>query len=82
MCLHNWLRQQTSPIPYIQSDLVDTENGDGTVSTGSWRNDMTDNITSLKTNSFNSTKKAKEVRDTFANYFNSDGAVPWQMERI
>lgn len=72
--LHNFLRKSGSP--YNRSDLFDIED-----------NTIDDIIpatafTALEARSGNTSNDAKSVRDSYVSYFNGEGSVSWQNERI
>ena len=76
--LHNYLRSKV-PAKYTPPGSFDREVVEtGEVEQGNWRNEGSLHRLPLnKANRCNIT--AKEIRDNFANYFNSaDGKVPWQ----
>lgn len=78
--LHNYLRKsKTSKSIYSPHGTFDTETDDG-FQAGSWRNEE-DNLSSLlplRKVARNAGVQAKSVRDIFAEYFKTNGAVPWQ----
>ena len=78
--LHNFLRQR-SPENYSPPRSFDTKNfADGTVQDGEWRIrvEAARMQPLFGTRDNNYTINAKEVRDRYCAYFNSDaGAVPW-----
>lgn len=78
--LHNYLRRsKASRSLYSPNGSFDTEI-DGEFQAGSWRNED-NNLTSmhpLRKIARKSGVDAKNVRDTFAEYFKTCGAVPWQ----
>ncbi|XP_044588533.1 putative nuclease HARBI1 [Cotesia glomerata] len=82
ICLHNWLRKHDEDDIYIPPNLVDQEGPNGIIP-GSWRHEV--NFSALKDrpvqgNNFSS-RSAIAVRDDFCEYFNAEGAVPWQYSR-
>lgn len=78
--LHNYLRKsRTSTSLYSPKGAFDTE-ADGEFQAGSWRNEQAD-ITSmfpLRKVARKAGVDAKHVRNAFAEYFKTNGAVPWQ----
>lgn len=73
--LHNYLRQKKT---YAFFELVDKQSTiSGEITEGIWRKNVTLNDLEC-TNSKNSTNKSKEIRNAFKEYFNNEGAVPWQ----
>jgi hypothetical protein len=80
--LHNLLRVRAST---DLQGLADTENEiSGTITPGSWRqlssNESWQRL--MCDNNRRSTDYANEVRDEFCQYFNNEGAVPWQNNMI
>lgn len=79
--LHNFLRKsKTSRSIYNPVGTFDNDKGDAIVQSGSWRNDQ-EGVTSIKPikNIPRRTSiSAKAVRDNFAEFFKTNGAVPWQ----
>lgn len=81
--LHNWLRKTTSTCIY--QGCVDEEDFEsGTISYGSWRREVSGACVSdlVSNQGRNYSKKAAEMRNHLAEWFMSDGAVPWQMNMI
>jgi len=82
--LHNFLTKAEPK--YSEEGYGDRFNANGTVTLGQWRNELSE--TDRKSCCFkdvapkagqNSSRKAKDVRDTFKKYFNEEaGSVPWQ----
>lgn len=80
VCLHNFLRQSpTSHNLYTPNGTFDMEEA-GQVIPGSWRNadDGSTGLQNLKKVPRKSSQSAELIRDTFAKYFSSNGAVLWQ----
>lgn len=78
--LHNFLRRsKQSRSLYNPPGTFDTEN-EGEVRPGSWRNDPEGHtsLLSLRNIPIRAPLSAKAIRDTFAEYFVTDGAVAWQ----
>lgn len=73
--LHNFLRKKQS---YRFADLIDREDtNSGDFFSGTWRENI--DLKALEyTQIRNSSNKAKENRDNFAEYFMNKGAVSWQ----
>lgn len=73
--LHNFLRKKKT---YAFSESIDRESTvSGDLTSGTWRKNV--NINALESTQLrNSSSKAKEVRDEFAEYFSNEGAVSWQ----
>ena len=85
LCLHNYLRLIMSA-QYIPKGFADCKNGSGEIIAGYWRkivpNDS-NGLAQLKkyTNKYGSS--AKEIREIFERYSNSDeGSLPWQLNYI
>lgn len=78
--LHNFLRRsKSSSSRYCPPGTFDLEK-DGEILPGSWRKEQ-NNIASLlpmRNVPRRSSNDAKNVRELFADYFISNGAVPWQ----
>ena len=84
--LHNFL--STNDPQYAEATFGDRLNSNGNITPGQWRNEMSQSTSTCfkdlapKSGS-NSSQSAKEVRDTFKRYFNSEqGSVPWQDEIV
>lgn len=79
--LHNWLRHTSST--YITPNFVDRENSITGHSEGMF-NDVNMRAFQLlrPAQPSSSPKTAVEIRDDFANYFATDGAVTWQERMI
>lgn len=80
VCLHNWLIMQQED--YLSPGLVDTEQEDGSIVPGEWRNDSNTCFGNFNTGTYNATEKAKNIRNAFADYFVNEGSVPWQLNKI
>lgn len=79
ICLHNWLRRQDEDNSYIPVNINDP--------------DISNSISlEVKNNSAlrdgecrginNSSRSAIIIRDEFCDFFNVEGAVPWQYNRV
>ena len=55
---------------------MDTENVEGQVQMGSWRQDG--ELLPLQSRVGRTSDEGQAVRQTFTNYFNTEGVVPWQ----
>lgn len=82
ICLHNWLRlQDVEENQYVPSSMIDQDGPNGFIP-GSWRKhteaSALRDITKCGTN--NSSRQAKRIREEFCQYFNNEGAVPWQFD--
>ena len=74
--LHNYLRRNHEAL-YTPVTSLDRENiSDVTVTTGSWRDDT--QMMALQRLRRNTTDEAKNIRKEFTQYFNEEGALPWQ----
>ena len=74
--LHNYLRREHESF-YTPVESFDKENiADGTVSPGVWQGDR--QLLPMQRFLRNSTAEAKHTRKKFMEYFNEEGAVPWQ----
>lgn len=80
--LHNFLRRsKTSRSLYCPQGILDNETLDGNIIPGSWRSVIRGDtgLQNLSHRARKSTFEAKEVRNEFMRYFQSDkGSVPWQ----
>jgi len=78
--LHNFLRKsRSSSSKYLPRNTLDIENDDQLI-LDSWRNEQ-NYITSMvpiRKVPRKSGDEAKMIRDTFAEYFKTNGKVPWQ----
>ncbi|XP_044583990.1 protein ALP1-like [Cotesia glomerata] len=82
ICLHNWLRKRDEDNNYIQENMVDCHGENGFVP-GLWRDEV-GNHSALQDarihgNNFSS-RAAVTIRNEFCDYFNAEGAVPWQYD--
>lgn len=86
--LHNWLRKQdlTRREIFITPDMVDRERNDGSIISGTWRSMIESNNTALQNIATCSThiysREAGNIRNKFTEYFNEEGAIPWQFVQI
>lgn len=83
VCLHNWLcLQDIGKDQYVLPSMIDQDDLNNDIIPGSWRkcieNSALCDVTKCGTN--NSRSLAKEIREEFCKYFNSEGAVPWQFD--
>lgn len=91
LVLHNYLRcdfsedDSTSRL-YIPSEFVDSENLDGSVTPGTWRNEAQNitGVTDIRRLGANMhARNVADIRDNFAKFFVSPaGAVPWQHRMV
>lgn len=80
--LHNFLRTKSSSA-YMPRDTVDTEDFDmGRIIEGTWRDETNGLRSVLRVGPHQQTKKAKEKREAYKNYFVNEGAVDWQQHMI
>lgn len=80
--LHNYLRKSFSANRYCPAGLVDSDNH-GIITPGSWRQEAPGSSLQplqVPPNGHKASTKAKEVRDTFKEYFFNEGAVDWQWD--
>jgi len=80
VCLHNWLRKQDIGVnQYVDETLINRNRLDEFVSE-SWRKDIEDSALrdTITCGNNNSTRNAIKIRENFCNYFNTEGAIPWQ----
>lgn len=73
--LHNFLRRK-SPSTYTPDETFDTENHETGMITPGLRSEFIFDIENGHNRQ--SSKEAKQIRVDFENYFNGEGAVPWQ----
>jgi len=84
ICIHNWLRKQdVDKNEYISADMIDCDEPNGFIP-GNWRKEMDSNhalrdLGNCGTN--NSSRAAMNIRNEFCDYFNGEGAIPWQYLR-
>ena len=85
VCLHNYLKQTDSAC-YVPTGSVNSEDSSGSIVEGSWRSTVSREQSSfqpIRTAGSNFNNNAKEIRDTFKEYFNSkSGSVPWQVKNV
>lgn len=80
--LHNWLRK-TTPSAYTPRGSVDIEDIDtGEILYGYWRQvtSATERLEMHGSNNYS--REAAGIRNGYADYFMTSGAVPWQMDAI
>ncbi|XP_018366720.1 PREDICTED: uncharacterized protein LOC108763518 [Trachymyrmex cornetzi] len=83
ICLHNWLRlQDVEDNQYVSPSMIDQDDPNGLIP-GSWRkcieNSALRDITKCGTNT--SSRQARQIREEFCQYFNNEGAIPWQFDQ-
>lgn len=83
VCLHNYIRIQDIGVnEYVTENMIDQDGSDGSIE-GSWRRNIDDNsalqeIGRCDTN--NTSRVAAKIRNNFCEYFNSEGAIYWQIK--
>jgi len=85
LILHNYLRKSPSRNIYCPQGLIDSESDSGEVTNGLWRQDSPlDSFLplSVPVNGHNASNYAKQVRDSFKDFFVNEGAVEWQWRMI
>lgn len=75
--LHNFLRNERCE-DYCPPGFGDTVDTDGRVVPGTWRVNRDGFEDIDRTVQRHPTHTATAVRDLFTNYFNNEGALPWQ----
>ena len=81
LVLHNYLRRSSSRNTYCPTGLVDSEDRNGDVIHGTWRQDSTAESflpLAVPPTGHNASNDAKLVREIFKEYFFNEGAVDWQ----
>ena len=81
LILHNFLRSEsTTGKIYILHNLIDFDDGCGTVIPGDWRKVAPSGtwLNFESSTSRNSSRQAKDVREKFKHLFMNEGSVPWQ----
>ena len=80
--LHNYLRTK-SPSRYTPSGCFDRENIDGSIANENWRKDIRIPMQGIeKPQGRNYTLDAKNICDSFCEFFNTTGSVSWQNDYI
>lgn len=89
ICLHNFLKtvndlRSANDRIYCPPNYVDTEETDGTIAPGAWRNECSNNMERIRSSTAHrSTAEAYQQRDAIADYFlTPHGEVPWQRDYI
>lgn len=79
--LHNFLREQhcETYCPPGYADVMDTN---GEIVEGTWRTDPQQLVNINHTAQRNSPALAIQARETFMDYFNNEGALPWQSQHV
>ena len=82
LALHNYLRQTDNAV-YTPTGFLDSENSDGSIKLGGWREIQSSDqgcfapVSAVRGSRY--TKDALQMRDTLKTYVNSvEGSVPWQ----
>ena len=88
VALHNFLMTENHSkdnYDYCPTNFVDIEGPNG-IRLGDWRKEFPDTTglqpLSRENSSNNYAQDAKKIRDSFKDYFCSDGAVDWQLETV
>lgn len=79
--LHNWLRMTSNT--YFTPELVDSEDlNTCDVTPGIWRNDANglQSVSNLGSNNYK--REAEKIRSSYAQYFMTEGSVPWQWKKV
>jgi len=82
--LHNYLsRRKGARAIYVPENLIDHEDEFGNLIPGTWRQDY-DNGTYNRPNfgGHRTSITAKQIQTKFKLYFNNEGAVDWQNDRV
>lgn len=79
--LHNFIIRKYSNNSYMSPALIDSEK-DGVMIPGTWRNYPTQLGYIGRGGSNTYRRNPKEIRDEYCRYFNEEGAVSWQWDRI
>lgn len=78
LALHNYL-QSTSKHSYSPPELLDRENiNECQFTAGQWHNNPHQGIRNLTAVGQRPANEAMDVQNTFCQYFNNEGSVPWQ----
>lgn len=81
VALHNFIKINDSAVKYCPSNYVDWEDNDHVLHTGEWRHE-TAPLRSTRLGSNNSARPAMHMRNQMAEYFCSEGAVPFQYDML
>lgn len=89
VCLHNYLKtindlQQVENRRYCPPCFVDTEEADGNIIPGMWRNENSECLGQIRpSTAHRATNEAYKQRDAIAEYLMSPcGKVPWQIDYV
>lgn len=78
-CLHNFLMQEGRQVGgYCPPQFAYTTGSSGELISGDWRNSTPPIPQAYRQGSNTYSRRAADVRDSFASYFHGPGAVPWQ----
>ena len=79
IALHNFLRSK-APCRYIPPGSLDSEDHNGMLNEGTWRQEVVQNpfLDFPNSRKGRQPRKAEEFRDLLCNYFNGPGQIPWQ----
>lgn len=78
--LHNYLKKTHC---YVPPGLADYDNENNRTFPGSWRQNRNSGLTALQpTHHRHSNLQAELIRNRYRDYFNNEGAVPWQNELV
>ena len=86
VCLHSFLKKGDNNLPsvgrlYCPPNFVDREDEEGNILYGTWRQQITTLPSIGNAGSNSHSQSAAAIRNTFKEYFVSEGAVPWQWKR-
>ena len=84
LILHNYLRRDVrSGNIYCPNGVLDSEDENGDLIPGAWRQDTSESAFQAIRNSNcgNTSTSGKKIRDTFAEYFVNEGCVDWQWDK-
>ena len=85
IALHNYLRQ-TNNASDTPSGYVDSDNSDGTIILGSWRNEVDERSSLRQINPVRGSRpraNAIEIRQALKDYLcSNEGSVEWQLDYV
>lgn len=82
LALHNFLLCNHSAL-YAPPGTMDVMTGDGDVQTpGTWRSEGESTIKDMQVPGMNYSRSASHIRDSFCEYVNGPGQVPWQWRTL
>lgn len=86
IALHNFIMMNDQQRWYCPNNYPDRELQDGTVQEGEWRSDVRSTgdrpLRSMTTFARRSSEYAMDLRDRLADYFENEGAIPYQNRMI